>query len=495
MILSRYPRLVKNSLSGHSWIGLSVSALMYLVCLTGTLCVFFEEFERWEQADVPEFQNYSVPAIERAVDSYLELEGISKDAEGEDSPLFIVLPTPSVPRMHISSGGKEWFVDQQGNLVARPVNGWLQMLTALHIYLHFPNLQFGIIVVGVLGILLCSLVISGLLAHPKIFRDAFRLRMGGSKHTEQADIHNRLSVWGIPFYLAIALTGAFVGLVGVIMYVAALAFYDGDLDAAFDAIYGGDPEIQISDAAFNYQFALDQLSQFDAEAVPEYFLLNAVGADTQYLEIGASLPGRLMYSEIYRFTAAGEMIDHQGFSDGSIGRQIAYSVYKLHFGNFAGMPMKIIYAILGLGLTVVSATGVNIWLVKRKQRTLLNPLWVAVVWGTPLALAVSACAALFAFSPIWVFCLSLLASTAVCLWVGDEAYSRYILKLLLTLALVAILICYLWVFGQYNVNPAALGINSAIALGVILCFVHLFRQRKQIKENRAQVGSELPVSV
>ena len=33
------PVLVKRSLSAHSWLGLFVSALMYIVCLTGTLCV------------------------------------------------------------------------------------------------------------------------------------------------------------------------------------------------------------------------------------------------------------------------------------------------------------------------------------------------------------------------------------------------------------------------------------------------------------------------
>jgi hypothetical protein len=33
------------------------------------------------------------------------------------------------------------------------------------------------------------------MAHPRIFKDAFRLRIGGSVRLEQADLHNRLSVW------------------------------------------------------------------------------------------------------------------------------------------------------------------------------------------------------------------------------------------------------------------------------------------------------------
>lgn len=48
------------------------------------------------------------------------------------------------------------------------------------------------------------------------------------------------------------------------------------------------------------------------------------------------LPGRLVYSEIYRFTLDGEYINHQALSDGPAGRQLAYSVYRLHFGQFGG---------------------------------------------------------------------------------------------------------------------------------------------------------------
>lgn len=52
--------------------------------------------------------------------------------------------------------------------------------------------------------------------------------------------------------------------------------------------------------------------------------------------IAAMLPGRLVYSEIYRFTLDGEYINHQALSDGPAGRQLAYSVYRLHFGQFGG---------------------------------------------------------------------------------------------------------------------------------------------------------------
>ena len=41
--------LAKRSLQSHTWLGLVVSAVMFLICLSGTIAVLHKEFERWEQ--------------------------------------------------------------------------------------------------------------------------------------------------------------------------------------------------------------------------------------------------------------------------------------------------------------------------------------------------------------------------------------------------------------------------------------------------------------
>jgi len=40
-------------LAGHSALGLAFAALIYIVCLTGTVSVFLMELQRWEQPDGP----------------------------------------------------------------------------------------------------------------------------------------------------------------------------------------------------------------------------------------------------------------------------------------------------------------------------------------------------------------------------------------------------------------------------------------------------------
>src|SRR5690606_12218955 len=59
-----------------------------------------------------------------------------------------------------------------------------------------------------------------------------------------SDWHNRLSVWTLPFGIAIALTGAVIGLSTVSAYAAAAIYYDGDVEALYATIFGeeGEPD-------------------------------------------------------------------------------------------------------------------------------------------------------------------------------------------------------------------------------------------------------------
>ncbi len=47
------PEFVRAMLAGHSALGLAFAALIFIVCLSGTVCVFINELQRWEQPDAP----------------------------------------------------------------------------------------------------------------------------------------------------------------------------------------------------------------------------------------------------------------------------------------------------------------------------------------------------------------------------------------------------------------------------------------------------------
>lgn len=470
--------LLKRLRATHSVTGLATSALLYLICLSGTLAVFFESFERWEQPDVPEYRGYGGAQIERSVNAFL------KQFETLPDKLFVVLPSADLPRMHLSADGIERYVHADGTLAAAPAADWTQMLLELHNHLLLPE-TWGLLVTGSLGAMLCALVINGLLAHPNLLKDLFKLRRTGNAAMRHTDVHNRLGVWGSPFFLMFGLTGAFFGLVGVLAAAGAQLWYGGDREALIADIYGADVKIEDARSDIDFAAALTELHRAvpEAEAEPIYLMVQNPGTDRPLLEIAATLPGRLIYSEIYRFLPSGKLLGHQGLSDGPAGRQVAYSVYRIHFGHFGGYASKLLYGALGLALTVICASGVNIWLARRAQPNHLDLLWSGFVWGVPLALSLAALGALLSGSPEILFLSVLSGSIAGSLLWRDAAALRRSLQWTLLLSLGAVIVVHAWRFGLAPRNGAVAGVHGAI---LVVAAYLLWRCQRRRQSARLQ---------
>lgn len=394
------PHTVKSSLKSHSYIALWFSALLYLICLSGSIAVFFEEFERLEQPNISEYSEFPIENIQPAMDEYIQRLGQTPVAT------YIVLPTDDFPRTHITNGPDEWYLNQDGSFSDPVSSPWTGMLKELHTNLHLPHI-IGMTLVGFLGIVLFSLIISGIFAHPKLFKDAFLLRRTRSNQLKNTDWHNRLSVWGLPFHLMTAITGSFIGLSSVLISITALSFFHNDTQAVVDAIYGEEPILEGTGNNINYAEAFRQLQQQAPLAKPIYLVVHNMGKQEQLFEIAATLPNRLIYSEMYLFRENGDFIEKQGMSDGPAGRQISYSTYRLHFGHFDNFWIKPFYFLMGLILSLMAVFGMNIWFIRRAHRSWINYAWQGWVWGIPIALLISAITSLISINTYYIFYLSL----------------------------------------------------------------------------------------
>jgi len=468
--------IVKKMFDAHSAIGLAVGALMYLVCLTGSLAVFYPEFERWEQPDVAEYNELSPKSVSKAYQEYLT------QVKAPRKSVYVVLPTREVPRAHISDGDQEWWLNQDGTFGESVKKPWTEMLQDLHIYLHLPK-TFGIVIVSFLGILLAHLIISGVLTHSRIFKDAFTLNWGGTGQKQQIDLHNRLSVWGLPFHAMIAITGAFFGLVSILVVIAASAFYDNDREALIADIYGSEPIISKA-PELNVELSLTNMSAVDKQATPIYTVVQNIGTKEQFIEIAAALPQRLIYSEIYQFHADGEYIAQQGMANGPIGRQAIYSVYRLHFGHFGNLAVKVIYLILGLALTYISVSGINMWLNKRGRIDNINYLWCGFVYGVPLALSGALMTTTFInVSPYWSFWFILSGALFAAWSLKNTARISHVLLIITSAVLLFTTIGYTLLYGKLVLIPAITTINLCIFFYIILMVLY----SKQLRIRDIQV--------
>ena len=423
MSLAAEPSTVKRALSAHAAIGLLGGALLYLVCLSGTVLVLYEELQRLEQPAAPEMTAIAPAAVQRGIEAVLATEA----DETPTTHLYVHLPSPEMPRATVTTDHQAVHLEQDGSIAVPEENGWSEFLYGLHYTLNLPMLV-GITIVGALGALMLALAISGVIAHPKIFRDAFRLRARHGGGVALADWHNRLSVWTLPFSVALAITGAVIGLASLTAYAMAETSYDGDLDGVYAPIFGDEPEADPARTPLpDVARALGHMAREYPETALTYVILHDPGTAGQHVQLAGLHERRLIFGEYYAFGADGSFHGTAGLADGTLGQQAAASVYSMHFGDFGGLPVKLAYILFGLALTAVCATGVYIWLGKGTRRGLHEPrlraAWHGVVWGSPIALALTL-ATRFAFGNAAPFTAIFWIALMLCIVGAVAAASR-----------------------------------------------------------------------
>lgn len=476
------PEFVRAMLAGHSALGLAFAALIFIVCLSGTLAVFVHELNRWEQPDVPIVGELTPDAIGAAVRAgYAQAK-----ADDAAHDMFLagpeLVPGRFVVHYHAHDTGKEghWLADESGQLVTRAQSPWSEFVGELHMNLHLPR-TWGLYLVGLTGVALLSSLISGLLSHPRIFKDAFALRWGGSRRLQEADLHNRLGVWGFPFHLVVTLTGALLGLSSLIVGVLALAAYDGDSEAAFATLLGPLPTAdetaaQVPDVAA----MIREVQKSHPDAVFTNVQLHHVGTAGQVVHLGMRSPGHLTMGNNYYFRGDGTPLGDGGLETGGLGQQLLGALTPLHFGWFGGMPVKLVYAVLGLALTIVTHSGVVIWLARRRDKGRPAPgwekVWAAVGWGQPLAFATTAAVALTLGGDLLIetYLATMVAALAIAWIAGSGPAAVLTLRLLSALAIVGAVALHMHAWGDRATDPLAWSINlamlacaAAIALPVV----------------------------
>ncbi|ALM90365.1 PepSY-associated TM helix domain-containing protein [Alteromonas stellipolaris] len=449
----------QSALNAHSWVGVFLSVLLFLVCLSGTIAVFHLEFERWEQPHIPEFETVEDGAVEKAMDSFL-----AKHPEETDH-LFVVLPTSGIPRLVVENDHAAYFADAQGNLLEKESVPFTQMLVDLHLHLNLPH-SWGMILVSALGAIICTLIVTGVIAHKRLSRDAFKLRRGGNGQQNQIDLHNRFGLWAAPFHLVIGVTGAYFGLAGIVLVLVAQLNYGGDREAVINQVFTPDPVIEAQEGKPAIGKAIAQMETIAPENPLIFATVHEVSKPEQFIEIYAQVPGRLIYGEAYRFDTAGNYLGTAGYDDGVWGKQLLWAVYRLHFGDFAGIPSKVLYFVLGIMLTMLCVSGMEVWLSKKAHPVLATRLWYCTVWGSVSALAFTAIADMFfAGSLVAVFWGVMVLN--VVLTVAIKRLTKPVWLIISGISVLVMLVIYGVVNGEHSLSLASLQLNVPMLMYVV----------------------------
>lgn len=383
----------------HTWSGLLFGWLLFVVFACGTTAYFQEEVTRWMQ---PEVTATADPA--RAADGaerwltaqapdasnwYITLPG----KRAAVTSLFWT-PAPDAP----ADAPTQAKLDDAGNPVTARETAGGYFLYRFHFDLHYIPVLWARYLVGIAAMFMLVAIVSGIVTHKKIFADFFLLRFGKGQRS-WLDAHNVTAVLALPFHLMITYTGM-VTLESQLAPAPIVAAYASPETFYAEAFPTGDPVERSGKPA-----ALAPLSGMIAQARAAWD-----GADAGYIQVAN--PGDAN-ARVTIATAPEASLDTRGRTlqfDGTTGRLLDAPaaagparategvMIGLHAGRYADTALRWLYFLSGLGGTIMVASGLVLWTVKRRARLpdparpylgfrIVERMNVAVVAGFPIGLA------------------------------------------------------------------------------------------------------------
>lgn len=198
----------------HTWAGVLLGALLFAVFWTGTLSVFDKEIDRWMMPATRLHWDASQPrpSLDRDIRPMLE-------QRAAESPAWtIILPLERTPFLTLSYGSegarkssRDLFNPTTLEQLPAPMTlGASGFIYPFHHNLTIRYQNIGAWLVGIAGMAMLCLLVSGIVIHRKLFAEFFTLRLQRSFGRSTLDVHNVTGVALLPFHLLITLSGLIV---------------------------------------------------------------------------------------------------------------------------------------------------------------------------------------------------------------------------------------------------------------------------------------------
>lgn len=351
----------------HTWAGVLFSALLFLVFFMGTLSVFDREIDRWmmpstrtaHAADVS-FDRIARPHLER----------IAPD----NAQWYAEYPFERQPTMRIGwREGKELktrHVDVNSGELLPDVGtkGGTGFFFPFHFSFHLKWNDVGYWLLAVVSIAMLVLLVSGVIIHKKIFADFFTFRPGKSAQRATLDLHNASSVLLLPFHFVITLSGL---IIFVFIY----------MKPGLTLMYGKDaPKVQ--------REAFGQVARPPAKAPGELASVDAMVEQARAIWGGGHVRNvsirnpqdrnavvEILRRPLDRIGYETAAVSFDGVTGQVLGTQALSPAVKvqrffagLHMIPFSHWGLRWMYFLMGLVSCVMIATGLLLWVEKRRVR-------------------------------------------------------------------------------------------------------------------------------
>lgn len=361
----------------HKWTSLSCTLFLLMLCLTGLPLIFHDEIDHLTE----EQPVFGMPGIGSSgtAKGLLPLDEMLARALANrpgEVPLYMAFDNDQ-PSMTITTGPRpdspaadmtiQSFDRSTGKLIgqmAESEGGVMPFLLKLHtdMFLGLPGMLF----LGVMGIAFVAALVSGVVLYAPFMRklDFGTLRTRRSARTKWLDYHNLLGIVGLAWMLVVGLTGVINAFA-----VPIEKLWKADELAAMTREYAGRAALDPSrygslDTAMaaaraklpnnNPQFIAFPGGTFSSNHHYAVFFQGSTPLTERLLTPA------LIDAETGRFTDARQMPWY--YQALSLSR-------PLHFGDYGGLPLKLLWAALTLFTVHVLGTGLYLWLARNRATT------------------------------------------------------------------------------------------------------------------------------
>lgn len=388
----------------HTVSGIVISVALYIIFFAGAFALFKEEIAIWQTGEHISHtfkKDVDYDKILSQTEDEYELSG--RDIQinfGEKSDKIYVLLRPSKDSLTAASGQETAYFSVDIN--SFDTKNYVEyydlgeFLYRLHFFAQIPGI--GAYLAGFVSLFFLFAIVTGVIVHwKKIISNFYAFNPRISLKRVWADAHTALGIIGLPFQFIFSVTGAYFCL-SILVLIPANFLYHGDQNKLMEDLRPERKEYEWI-ASANYerpsfnQFAQHTASLWDNFHLKRAFIRNYGGSNMKYVLQGEA-------HDHTRFVGMARVVLDAQSGKIAVERAPTESVYtedvqrligRLHFADYGGLTVKIIYFLLAFVTCFVIITGVLVWLEARnkKNMSLAQRRYTAKVGHIYLAICLS----------------------------------------------------------------------------------------------------------
>lgn len=347
----------------HKWTSLVCTLFLLMFCLTGLPLIFSEEIA----------QASTAPAYAERVSGTANLDRVAGQALAgragwkmlyltwdPEKPILYVTVAPRSDSPSQDMRFEQYDARSGDKLITPPLDeGVIAFLLRLH-----ANLLLGLpgeLFLGCIGLIFLAAIASGVVVYAPFMR---RLRFATVRKDRSArikwlDTHNMVGIVTLGWVTVVGLTGVIIT-----MTVPITMIWQADELAAMSAPYrNAPPPVRLA--------SIDNAVATVRKAVPNARLSFIAFPGTAYSTKHHYMLALTGDTPLTKKLISPAMIDAQTGKLTDV-RSMPWYVKALflsaplHFGDYGGLPLKIVWALLDVATVVVLATGLYLWIGKRR---------------------------------------------------------------------------------------------------------------------------------